>query len=151
MNGAKTRKEIEKETVKHTAVKPESSNGHAPAEFPPNIAAAYRPAQEQEAARVAEIKGMTEAILSIENMRLRSQITPQLAARLIQAQAFAQHYNSELMQAIVDYVLQTRVSIKGWGMKNLVDSLKSLRSGMYFDEDGHPKGSRNLRQRLLNR
>lgn len=106
---------------------------------------------QQQFANVEQLSKLVSEVMSTNDMRLRSKISPQMLTHLIRMEVFAEHYDSKVMRGLITYILETHVSVGGWGMGNLIRSLMSLRP-TYNGMDGElPVASRNLFRRVIGR
>jgi hypothetical protein len=96
----------------------------------------------QKIASVEQLEKLVNSVMSTSNMNLRSNIKPQLLVHLVRMQIFAEHYDSPRMREAIKFILETHVSVKGWGMGNLISALQATRPSFMGDDMHNGIGSR---------
>lgn len=102
--------------------------------------------------RTEELAELVERVMSTHDMRLRSNIPERLLTPLIRLDVYGQEYDCQLATDIANWIRQERVSIKGWGMGNLIKALQALRPAFRDDMQSGGSGRNGNRfDRMLGR
>lgn len=139
--------------------KKNQQNGHRPAtEIEPSvpITSLFQEATAPTADVVQHLEKLVDAMMTTDNMRLRTNIPPRLLVHVIRAELFAQYCEehnfdntAKRMRDFRDYLLQLSVGVKGWGTENLIKALQAARAPMY--QFGDNNGMKDRMARILGR
>jgi len=93
--------------------------------------------------RKKDIEAIVNAIFSKIAPEQKSVLSDEQVIHLVRGMIFAERYKSKIMRALVEHVLETRVSIDGRGRNDLV---KALQATILASQD---ETTRGLREKLL--